>query len=205
MEVSGQLHPKGKSLWYSLDRRLEWPQSRSGRGGEEKNSQLLPRLESPIIQPVAQKQFFHCIIIFIYQWGRIRAAICNCSQQLLLSSWKGHYRFCKSTPLYSILRQLNYINILKLCSFKVHFNIILRSTSKFPFSFVDWHFVRFSHLQHADYMSPPINHSLSDLEISSISNMIMVMMLWVNTAKSILIMTCHLGKKTLILVVDMVS
>jgi hypothetical protein len=44
MEVSGQLHapaalPQGKSPRYPLDRRLGGPQSRSGRGGEEKNSQ----------------------------------------------------------------------------------------------------------------------------------------------------------------------
>jgi hypothetical protein len=44
MEVSDQLHalaalPQGKSLWYPLDRRLGGTQSRSGRGGEEKNSQ----------------------------------------------------------------------------------------------------------------------------------------------------------------------
>jgi hypothetical protein len=38
-----------------LDRRLGGPQSRSGRGGEEKNSQLLPGLELQIIQPVAQR------------------------------------------------------------------------------------------------------------------------------------------------------
>jgi hypothetical protein len=38
-----------------LDRRLDGPQSRSGRGGEEKNSQPLPGLEPPIIQPVAQR------------------------------------------------------------------------------------------------------------------------------------------------------
>jgi hypothetical protein len=58
MEVSGQLHalatlPQGKSPWYPLDRRLGEPQNRSGRGGEENNSQPLPRLEPPIIQPVA--------------------------------------------------------------------------------------------------------------------------------------------------------
>jgi hypothetical protein len=57
---SGQLHapaalPTGKSSWYPLDRRLGGPQSRSGRGGEEKNSQPLPGLEPPIIQPVAQR------------------------------------------------------------------------------------------------------------------------------------------------------
>jgi hypothetical protein len=32
------LYPKGKSPWYPLDRKLGGPQSRSGRGGEEKNS-----------------------------------------------------------------------------------------------------------------------------------------------------------------------
>jgi hypothetical protein len=55
MEVSGQLHPQGKSPWYPFDRRLGGPQTRSGRGREEKNSQLLLRLEPPIIQPVAQR------------------------------------------------------------------------------------------------------------------------------------------------------
>jgi hypothetical protein len=49
------LYPQEKSLWYASDRRLSGPQSRSGRGGEEKNSQPLPRLEPPIIQPVAQR------------------------------------------------------------------------------------------------------------------------------------------------------
>jgi hypothetical protein len=48
MEVSGQPHipdalPPGG------------PQSQSGRSGEEKNSQPLPGLEHPIIQPVAQR------------------------------------------------------------------------------------------------------------------------------------------------------
>jgi hypothetical protein len=37
-----------------LDRRLDGPQSQSGHGGEEKNSEPLPGLEPPIIQPVAQ-------------------------------------------------------------------------------------------------------------------------------------------------------
>jgi hypothetical protein len=41
--VSGQLHASaalisGKEPLYPLDRRLGGPQSRSGRGGEEKNS-----------------------------------------------------------------------------------------------------------------------------------------------------------------------
>jgi hypothetical protein len=42
-EVSGQLHAPvaqhpGKSPWYPSDKRLSEPQSRSGRGGEEKKS-----------------------------------------------------------------------------------------------------------------------------------------------------------------------
>jgi hypothetical protein len=58
MEVSGQLHasaalPPGKEPLYPLDRRLGGPQNRSGHGGEEKNSQPLPGLEHPFIQPVA--------------------------------------------------------------------------------------------------------------------------------------------------------
>jgi hypothetical protein len=45
------LYPQGKTPWYPLDRRLGGHQSRSGRGGEERNSQLLPVLEPPIIRP----------------------------------------------------------------------------------------------------------------------------------------------------------
>jgi hypothetical protein len=37
--------PQGKGPWYPLDRRLGGPQSRSGRGGEEKNSQPQPGIE----------------------------------------------------------------------------------------------------------------------------------------------------------------
>jgi hypothetical protein len=48
------LYPQGKSPWYPLDRRLGGPQSQSGCGGEEKNSQPLPGLKSLIIQPIAQ-------------------------------------------------------------------------------------------------------------------------------------------------------
>jgi len=38
-----------------MDKRLGGPQSRSGLGGVEKNSQPLLGLEPPIIQPVAQR------------------------------------------------------------------------------------------------------------------------------------------------------
>jgi hypothetical protein len=49
------LYPQRKILLYPLDRRLGGPQSRSGGGGEEKNSQLLPELKPPVIHPVAQR------------------------------------------------------------------------------------------------------------------------------------------------------
>jgi hypothetical protein len=39
------LYLQGKSPWYPLDRRLGGPQSRSGRGGEEKNPQPPPGIE----------------------------------------------------------------------------------------------------------------------------------------------------------------
>jgi hypothetical protein len=56
MEASGQLHtptalPQGKSPWYKQGRRLGGPQSWSGKGGEEKISQPLPKLEPTIIYP----------------------------------------------------------------------------------------------------------------------------------------------------------
>jgi hypothetical protein len=49
-----QHYPQGKSPWYPLGRWLGRRQSRSGRGGEEKNSQPLPGPEPLIIQPAAQ-------------------------------------------------------------------------------------------------------------------------------------------------------
>jgi len=48
------IYPQGKSPWYPPDRRVGGPQRRSGRGGEEINSQPLSGLEPPIIKPVAQ-------------------------------------------------------------------------------------------------------------------------------------------------------
>jgi len=49
------LYPHGKNPPYVLDRRLGGLQSQSGRSSEEKNSQPLPGLELPVIQPVAQR------------------------------------------------------------------------------------------------------------------------------------------------------
>jgi len=41
------LYPQGKGSRYQLDRRLDGPQSRSGHGGEEKDSHSPPRIEPP--------------------------------------------------------------------------------------------------------------------------------------------------------------
>jgi hypothetical protein len=62
MEVSSQLHapaalPPGKEPLVPFGQRLGGPQSRFGCGGEEKNCQPLPGLESPIVQPVAQSLY----------------------------------------------------------------------------------------------------------------------------------------------------
>jgi hypothetical protein len=71
MEVSGQLHVPAallqrKNCWYPLDRRLGGPQSRSERGGKEKNSQPLPGLEPPIIQPVVHHYTTELSRLLIY-------------------------------------------------------------------------------------------------------------------------------------------
>jgi hypothetical protein len=73
MEVSGQLYaqaglPQGKSPWYPLDKKLSGPQSRAGHGDEEKNSQPLPGLEPPIIQPVAQRYTTELSRIKLQSW-----------------------------------------------------------------------------------------------------------------------------------------
>jgi hypothetical protein len=39
------LYPQGKNPWYPSDWRMGGPQSRFGRGGEEKNSQPPPGIE----------------------------------------------------------------------------------------------------------------------------------------------------------------
>jgi hypothetical protein len=52
--TSRPFYPQGKNPWYLLDRKLSGLQSRSKRGSEENNSQPLPGLDPPTIQPVAQ-------------------------------------------------------------------------------------------------------------------------------------------------------
>jgi len=44
-----------RTPWYPLDRRLSGPQSRSGHGSEEKNSQPVQDLEPLTIQPITHR------------------------------------------------------------------------------------------------------------------------------------------------------
>jgi hypothetical protein len=79
MEVNGQLHapaalPPGKEP-------LGGPQSRSERDGEEKNSQLLPGLESPITLTTSPSSVLDMYI------GQMR----NLCSHLKLRILAGHY------------------------------------------------------------------------------------------------------------------
>jgi hypothetical protein len=69
--------PLGKKSWYSLDRRLDGPQSKSGSRGEEKNSQPLAGLEPLIIQSIVQ-----CYITelsrLLRERERERECVCVC-------------------------------------------------------------------------------------------------------------------------------
>jgi hypothetical protein len=49
------LYLQAKSPWYPFDRKLGGSQNRSERSCEEKNSELLPGLEPPFIQAIAQR------------------------------------------------------------------------------------------------------------------------------------------------------
>jgi hypothetical protein len=64
MEVCGQLHAPaalspGKEPRYPLDRRLGRPQSQSGHGGEEKDSQSSPGIEPRPSDYPARSQSLH--------------------------------------------------------------------------------------------------------------------------------------------------
>jgi hypothetical protein len=67
MEVSGRLHasaslPTGEDPWYPLDRRLGGPQSRSGRGGEERDSHPLSEFEH-LSHTVCSLALYHWVIL----------------------------------------------------------------------------------------------------------------------------------------------
>jgi hypothetical protein len=68
--TSRPLYYQKNSPWYPLARRLGGPQSLSGCGGEEKNSQLLPGLEPPIIQPVVQRYTTVLLLLLIMKLSK---------------------------------------------------------------------------------------------------------------------------------------
>jgi hypothetical protein len=80
------LYPHRKSPWYPLDRKLDGPQSRSGRGGEEKNSKLLPGLEPPTIQSVAQRYMTELSRILLFN-ALLRHLSSQSRSVLTFSSW----------------------------------------------------------------------------------------------------------------------
>jgi hypothetical protein len=69
-----------------LDRGLGGPQSRSGRGSEEKNSQPLQGFETPIIQPIAQSYTSELTRLHI-KYRRITSSYIIAILKTLLTSW----------------------------------------------------------------------------------------------------------------------
>jgi hypothetical protein len=69
MEVSGQLHtpaalPPGKEPLVPTEQEAEWaPEMVWTRGEEQENSEPLPGLEPPIIQPVAQRYTTEQVVV----------------------------------------------------------------------------------------------------------------------------------------------
>jgi hypothetical protein len=59
------LYPQGKRAWYPLDRRLVGPQSLSGRGDEEKNSQsVMTSNPNDVYNKTEQMKLSECLIQF---------------------------------------------------------------------------------------------------------------------------------------------
>jgi hypothetical protein len=136
------LYAQGKSPCYPLDRRLGGPQSRSRRGGEEKNSQPLQGLELPVIQPVGQRYttelsriFVKCLTYSLTPWCKIlfeTLIVTQLVKNYLAFLWnpKVHHRVHKSPPLDPILSQLNPVGPIDPYLPMVHFNIILPPTPR---------------------------------------------------------------------------
>jgi hypothetical protein len=90
MEVIGQFNvPASLPPLYS---RMDGPQSRSGRGGEERNSQPLLGLEPPIIQPVAQRYTTELsrLLISITKRNLYVSHFTNIDSNLLNMRWAGN-------------------------------------------------------------------------------------------------------------------
>jgi hypothetical protein len=89
------LYPQGKSSWYTLDGRLGWPQNRSGRGGEEKNSQPPPGIEprytdlelSRLSSPTADLSLLALALTVVALWHTLSADSCGHGIEPCVESW----------------------------------------------------------------------------------------------------------------------
>jgi hypothetical protein len=85
MEVNDQVHapptlPPGKEPLVPIGEEAGWAQSRSGRG-DKKNSQPLPGLDPPIIQPVAQRYTVELLYYALNSFVNI-IFICYCRSKV---------------------------------------------------------------------------------------------------------------------------
>jgi hypothetical protein len=79
----GRFTPRERAPWYPLDRKMGGLQSRSGRCGEEKNSQPLQGLESPM-KPVKFSPHIH---IFPLRYDLLSTELYRHSIEKLWSSY----------------------------------------------------------------------------------------------------------------------
>jgi hypothetical protein len=89
------LYLQGKSPCYPLDRRLGGPQGRSGRGGEEKNSQPPPGIEPynpdrPVRSPALYRLSYHGSEVLKYNktMEEVRGTNENCRLHILRTRTK---------------------------------------------------------------------------------------------------------------------
>jgi hypothetical protein len=82
--------------------------SRSGRGGEEKNSELLPGLEPPIIQPLAQRyttelsRLLECLTEKGRGKVKVKLSLCSSTKHHVMKAY-WEWRYCSTYSLISAL------------------------------------------------------------------------------------------------------
>jgi hypothetical protein len=145
------LYPQVKSPCHTLYRRLGGPQSWSGRGSEEKNSQLLTGFKPPIIQPVVY------VIIRnqpLDEWFHVEWLFQAVKASLFLWNARNHDRIVRTSPMDSVYSHLNQVNIFtsRCPRFTVIISFRLRlDTSKCSLCtcYYNQNFISVTHFQHA--------------------------------------------------------
>jgi hypothetical protein len=98
--TSRPLYPQGKSHWYPLGRRLGGPQSRSGRGGEEKNSQPPP----PEIEPRSSDRPICSQSLYRLSYpGSCKKGTRVYPKVSGLAAWSENYKWYSSLPLGAVV------------------------------------------------------------------------------------------------------